>query len=278
MAALGWLFNRRVLLNLAGATCVFVIFYVGNLGYQISLRDVQYFNGWVLVVAMAGLLLLTVRKKVVILPFGRVRWWLQLHYYLGLLTVGVFAVHNRYRLPDAPLEWILWSLFVLVSLTGILGAVLSKVIPHRFEAHGERILFERIPTFRSQLAGQVEELVTRSIKHDNTSSIADLYNNKLAEYFSRPRHLVAHLMSSKLPLTRLNGELDAIARYLDDRGRAHLDELRALVAAKDNLDFQRANGGLLKLWMFIHIPATYALIAAIIVHVLLVYAFSTGIA
>ena len=54
--------------------------------------------------------------------------------------------------------------------------------------------------------------------------------------------------------------------------------MRELVIAKDNLDFHRANGGLLKLWLFIHIPATYALIVAIVVHILLAYSFSTGIA
>ena len=54
--------------------------------------------------------------------------------------------------------------------------------------------------------------------------------------------------------------------------------MRQLVRAKNDLDFQYANGGLLKLWLFVHVPPTYALILAILAHVVVAYAFSSGIA
>lgn len=260
------------------AVLAFGIFYLWNLGYEISLRDVQYFNGWILTAGIAVMMLLTYRKKTVILPFGRVRSWLKLHYYLGFATIGVFVVHTRYQMPDAALEWLLWALFVLVALSGVVGGAMSKVIPPRFEAHGERILFERIAMHRAQLAKRAEEIVVQSIEHDNTSSIFDLYNEVLAEFFAGHRNTLAHLRSSKLPLIRLQGELDAIERYLDDQGKLLLDEMRAVVEAKNNLDFHYANGGALKLWLFFHIPATYALIVAIVVHILVAYAFTSGIA
>ena len=275
---MSWFSNRRVLLNLTGASIVFAIFYVGNLVYDVSLRDVRYFNGWTLVAGISVLMFLTFRKKVVILPFGPVRKWLRLHYYLGFVTLGVFAVHTKYRIPDSPLEWLLWCLFVLIAVSGLFGGVISKVIPPRLEAHGERILFERIAMHRAQLAAQAEELVRQSIKHRDTLSISKLYNDVLAEFFARHHNIIAHLQSSKRPMARMLGELDAIERYLDEDGKGHLESMREIVEAKFNLDFHYANGGLLKLWLFFHIPATYALIVAIIVHVVVVYAFSSGIA
>lgn len=275
---LSWLLNRGVLLNLTGTSIAFAIFYVGNLIYDVSLRDVQYFNGWTLVAGISVLMFLTIRKKVVILPFGSVRKWLRLHYYLGFVTVGVFAVHTKYRIPDSPLEWLLWCLFVLIAVGGIFGGVISKVIPPRLEAHGERILFERIAMYRAQLAAQAEELVRQSIKHSNTMSISNLYNDVLVEFFARHHNIIAHLQSSNRPLARMLGALDAIERYLDEDGKGHLERMRAIVKAKNNLDFHYANGGLLKLWLFFHIPATYALIVAVIVHIVVVYAFSSGIA
>ncbi len=278
MARLSWPLNRGTLLNLAGAGIIFAIFYVGNLSYEISLRDVQYFNGWILVAGISALMLLTMRKKVVILPFGRIKSWLRLHYYLGFVTVGVFAVHTKYQFPDSPLEWLLWCLFVLVAVSGLFGGLISKIIPPRFEAFGERILFERIPLYRARLAAQAEELVLESIKHDNTLAISNLYNDELAGFFARHHNVIAHLRSSNRPLTRTLGTLDAIGRYLDAEGKSHLQRMRAIVEAKDNLDFHYANGALLKLWLFFHIPTTYALIVAIIVHILVVYAFSAGIA
>lgn len=278
MAVLSWLLNRGVLLNLAIASVAFAIFYFSNLVYGVSLRDTQYFNGWILVAGILVLMFLTFRKKVVILPFGQVRAWLKLHYYLGFVTVGVFIVHTRYQLPDSPLEWLLWCLFVLIAVSGIFGGVISKLIPPRLESHGERILHERIPKYRVELAAQAEELVRQSIKHGNTLSISNLYNDVLADFFARHRNITAHLLASTRPLARMLGALDAIERYLDEDGKGDLEQMRELVEAKNNLDFRYANGALMKLWLFFHIPATYAMIIAIIVHIVVSYAFSTGIA
>ena len=145
MAWLSRLFERHVLGGLAAAVVAFVVFWLANIGYDVSLRDVQFFNGWVLTACIGVLMLFTIRKRVVILPFGRVRLWLRLHYYLGIVCLAVFLVHTHFRLPDSPLEWVLWLLFVLVGVSGLVGSLLSKLVPIRLETHGERVIFERIP-------------------------------------------------------------------------------------------------------------------------------------
>jgi len=278
MAWLNRIIDRGVLLNLVFAAAAYALFLIGNLGYDVSLRDVQYFNGWILVGSMAVMMLLTLRKRVVILPFGRVRFWLLLHIYLGFVTLGIFLAHSRYQLPDTPLEWLLWSLFVLVAVSGLAGTWISKTIPARLESYGERMIFERIPVFRARLAAEAEALALKSVEDGNTQSIARLYSDLLGRFFARPRNILAHLRASRLPLTRLQGELDSIERYLDDEGKARLARLRELVEAKNGLDFHYANAGLMKLWLFLHIPPTYALVVVIVVHVFIAYAFSTGIA
>ena len=79
-------------------------------------------------------------------------------------------------------------------------------------------------------------------------------------------------------LRRLCDEMEALRRYLDATGNQTLEEIKERVIAKDDLDFQYANGGLLKLWLFVHVPPTYALILAILAHFVVAYAFSSGIA
>ena len=49
-----------------------------------------------------------------------------------------------------------------------------------------------------------------------------------------------------------------------------------LIQAKDSLDYHRAMQGLLKGWLFVHIPLTYAMLVFIFVHVVLVHAFRGG--
>jgi hypothetical protein len=270
------IFNKNAITNLAIVSIAFAIFLFENWRRDIGLHDFQFFNGWTLFTCIMVMMLLTWRKKVVILPFGRVRFWLQLHYYVGFLTVAVFAVHIKYQFPGSLLHWMLWCLFVLVSLSGLAGAIMSKVVPPRLEAQGERILFDRIPMFRAQLAEQAEAIAKESVHDGNTRSIAKLYGDSLSNFFARPCNIAAHLVASKVPQARLLGQISAIERYLDAAGRNRLQKIRDLVEAKSNLDFHYANGGLLRVWLFVHVPATYALLVAILVHVVLEYAFAAG--
>jgi hypothetical protein len=55
-----------------------------------------------------------------------------------------------------------------------------------------------------------------------------------------------------------------------------LSQIRERVIAKNDLDFQYANLMLLRLWLFLHIPATYGLIIMAAIHVAVVYAFSSS--
>ena len=276
MAWLTSIFSRGTAINLALVSTAFALFVLENWRRDIGLHDFQFFNGWTLIACIVVMMILTWRKKVVILPLGRVRFWLLVHYYVGFLTVAVFVVHTKYELPGSLLHWLLWSLFVLVSASGLVGAIISKILPPRLEAQGERILFDRISLFRAQLAEQAEAIARESVQDGNTRSIARLYVDTLSDFFAGPRNIVAHLAASKVPQSRLLGQLSAIERYLDDAGKARLQKMRDLVEAKSNLDFHYTNGGLLRLWLFVHVPATYALLVAIVVHVVLEYAFAAG--
>lgn len=276
MAWLTSLFSRNTTINLAVVGVAFALFFLERWRRDIALHDVQFFSGWVLFACMTVMMLLSWRKKVIILPFGRVRFWLLVHYYVGFLTVAVFVVHTRYELPGSLLHWMLWSLFVLVSLSGLAGATMSKMVPPRLEAQGERILFDRIPLFRAQLAERAEAVARESVQDGNTRSIARLYVDTLSDFFAGPRNIFSHLAASKVPQARILGQLSAIERYLDDAGKARLQTMRDLVEAKSNLDFHYANGGLLRLWLFMHVPAAYSLVMAIAVHMALEYAFVAG--
>ena len=191
--------SRSTTINLAVVSVAFALFFLENWRRDIALHDVEFFSGWVLFSCITVMMLLGWRKKVIILPLGRVRYWLLVHYYLGLLTIAVFIVHTTYELPGSLLHWMLWSLFVLVSLSGIAGAAMSRILPPRLEAQGERILFNRIPLFRAQLAEQAEAIARDSVQGGNTRSIARLYVDTLSDFFAGPRNILAHLAASKVP-------------------------------------------------------------------------------
>lgn len=268
---------RRIFRNIIITAVAILVLYVINWLYGTSLRDPRFFNGWVLCAGIMFLVLFNIRKKLPMLPLGRAKIWMQLHLYVGYFIVGAFLFHTNATLPQGWLDWALWSLFVIVALSGVVGTYLSKTTPAKLEQHTERVIFERIPVFRVGLAEEVEELAIDSVNQAGSLTISNLYINTLHEFFRRPQNLWLHLTSSRRPLTRILGEIDNLRQYLDDAGKDRLTKIKDLVKAKDNLDFHYAHQGALKLWLFVHIPATYGLIVLMIAHVAIVYAYSSGV-
>lgn len=255
---------------------ILVLYAIGWL-YGTTLRDARFLDGWILCTGMVLLVLFNVRKKLPMLPLGRAATWMQFHLYIGYFVVAAFLLHTGFSLPGAPLEWALWALFVIVALSGVIGAYLTRTTPAKLEQHSERVLFERIPTFRVGLAQEVEALAIDSVDQAGSLTISNLYVNTLHEFFRRPRNLLLHLQSSRRPLARIHGEIDNLKQYLDDAGKKRLTKIKDLVQAKDNLDYHYAHQGLLKAWLFVHVPATYGLIVLMIAHVAIVYAYSSGV-
>ncbi len=206
------------------------------------------------------------RKKLPFIPLLSARAWMQFHIYAGFFAVAVFLFHTEFRAPTGGLETLVWLLFVAVSLSGLVGLALSRILPPRLTAHGENVVFERIPGLIANLRREVEKLVLDSENRTHSSSIADFHEARLAHYFARPRNLWSHLVSSPRPLNGLLERIDALNRYLDEDERVTSARITELVRAKNNLDFQWHLQGALKLWLFVHIPLSFALLLFAALH------------
>lgn len=233
-------------------------------------------TGWILFTVCLFLLLFNVRKRMPAFPVIRAHYWLQAHLYLGLFAGIVFFTHTEWRLPTGLLDWALWLVFVIVFVSGVVGIVLTRIVPSRLNAHGERVIFERIPAFRAQLASEVEALVLRSVREAASSTIAELYAKQLLPFLSGPRNFRAHALSVTGHRRNLQREFDAVRRYLAPEGNALLDEIEERVLAKDDLDFQYTWQSLIKGWLMLHLPLSCAMIPLLAVHILINYAFSLG--
>ena len=91
------------------------------------------------------------------------------------------------------------------------------------------------------------------------------------------RNFTAHLIGSQRPLKRLTDEIDHLSSYVDQQSQEKLAAIKNLVVEKDRLDFARVLSGLTKGWLFgTTVPVTYALMVLMVLHILVVYAFSSG--
>ena len=244
---------------------------------SLSIHHTAHLSGWLLLASLLFLTSYNLRKKMPYPPLIKSSTWLQFHIYVGLLSILLFVCHTGIRLPNGPLETVMAALYACVAITGIIGLMLSRIIPSRLAVRGPEVLYERIPSFRRQLREQAKQLAVDSVQETNLTTLSDFYAKRLADYFRGPRDYWRHLFQSSRPRHEIVSSLHSLDRYLNDQERRIADKLEELIENKDTLDYHHAMQGTLKGWLFVHIPLTYVLLLFVAVHVWLVHAFFGGI-
>lgn len=244
--------------------------------YSPILQNLAYFTGWALLAVMLFLTLYNARKKLPFLPLGKSRTWLQLHAYLGYFSGALFLTHISWRPPSGGFEITLAVLYLVVAGSGVLGLWWSRYVPGRLISRGGEVLYERIPIIRRSLQDRAEALALESVTAGQTTTIADFYSARLADFFRGPRNFFRHLFEGHGPMNELRSSVEDIARFLTPEQNGRLKELAVLAEQKDSLDHQYALQSSLKWWLFVHIPLTYSLLIATGFHIILVHGFSVG--
>ena len=252
--------------------------------YGNGLRDPRYLDGWVLAGGMIFQLFFHIAIKTASLSPKSAMRWRKIHIFFGYLLIAAFISHSDFSLPDTGFEWALWAGFVLVTLSGIFGTYLAWSLQAK-RGIDERVRYDRIPTRRAELARDVHAAVAKTDPAPAAIAlpappydawIMDLYTTHLRDFFQGQRNFTAHLIGSQRPLKRLTEEIDNLSSYVDQQSQQKLAAIKNLVVEKDRLDFARVYLGLTKGFLFVHVPATYALMVLMVLHVLIVYAFSSG--
>ncbi len=269
-AALRWI-NTSVTAAVLVAAAVLIS------AYEIAFYEVTFISGWLLFTSMIFLVIYSMRKKLTMLPIGSSFGWLQFHIYLGWFSVGMFLLHAGWRAPNGRMELLLYVMFIFVAGSGVIGVALSRALPRRLARRGEEVILERIPAFILALRQEAEELVLQSAGAKGSSSIRDLYSEHLRSFFDEPKNIFSHLFVSNRAMFSMSQQIDNVLRYLDKSETEFAEKLRELVKQKDDLDFHYALQTMLRVWLFIHVPATYGLLIAAAVHAVLVHAFGGGV-
>jgi hypothetical protein len=238
-----------------------------------SLRPDANYTGLALLAVIVFLTLFNARKKIPFLPVLKASTWMQLHIYIGFFSVLLFLVHIRFRMPNGVFEGLLAAVFVIVSLSGVIGIILSRSIPRLLTNSGESLVYERIPVLRALLMSQAENIVVTAEKEVESSSLTEFYSENLRPYFNR-RQSIWHMLSGRSGMRELASRLENLQHYLEAPELPALERLKNLVEQKHNLDFQYSGQRLLKLWLFVHIPFTYSLLVFAIAHGVLALNFT----
>ena len=270
------LFRTRRLLSITALVLVLLMLTPYAIGYRIAFSDVVVTSGWLLFAVVVFLSSYNLRKKLTYPPLLKSSTWLQMHIYLGIAAMVIFLFHTSGKVPTGHLDIALYALFTLMVASGLFGFYLTRTIPTTLSSRGNEVIFERIPLFRRQIKDRVEQIILQSIEQSASSILAEFYESYLMYFLSGPRNVLLHLVRSERTSYRLRHELRESDRYLNEQDKVLAAELDDLIKLKDDLDFHYARQGLLKLWLFFHIPMTLVLLIFLVAHIVLIYAFTYG--
>jgi hypothetical protein len=243
---------------------------------QRHLHSSAFTSGYFLFAAVAFLAAYNLRKKLPFLPLGSSTTWLQWHLYVGLGSAALFALHVGLKWPNGILESLLALVYVLTFGSGVLGLYLTRTIPAQLARVGDEVIFERIPALRRAASRTAGDVVLQSVTDSGATTLADFYTARLYDYFERPRGTWYLLRPTTAKRRALMREMRDVRRYLSDGEQTACERLFALIRRKDDLDFHAARQALLKLWLFVHIGLTCALVLTAILHGILAHAFHGG--
>lgn len=233
--------------------------------------------------------LLGVRKKYRIWRIGRATWWMRGHLWIGFLSFPFILFHAGFRFGNGPLTRVLMTLFLVVFVSGILGAVLQHYLP--------RVMTERVPmeTIYEQIDRVLNQLVNEAalIVSDVSDAIEqEIEREEAAEELLETPGNVRKVAIAVTPDERVSGKIKAFFElqmkpYLTSRrSRKYLledpvqasaafqqlkvlvpqplwskfDDLGSICEEKRELERQRRLHKFLHGWLLFHIPASYALL------------------
>lgn len=241
-----------------------------------SLGRTGYQTGYLMYALVVVLAAYNLRKKLPGLPLGTSANWLQLHIYLGALSIVVFGLHLAWRWPDGYLELTLAVVYLMTFASGLWGLYITRVFPKQLARTSEQVIYERIPSLRHDVLRRSRAAVLSAVDTSGATTLADFYADRVDNYLAAPRGLAYYVRPSSGVRRRVMAELTDLRRFLCEAEESASEQLFALIRKKDDLDFHQARQGMLKAWLFVHIVLTYTLLLLASFHGLMALAMRGG--
>lgn len=186
-------------------------------------------------------------------PFGRLEPWLEMHMGLGTTACLGVLFHADLALRH-PVGWTLLALSAVVLVTGVLGAVLYRLVPERLAKADAGIPYEEAGVARQSYQSSIDGILA-TLEEPVRAEFAPL-----AEPSRTPEALASRAASI----------LGRVAAQRPERAELARD-LVVMAGSRDNLLWStrraRSLDRWLRVWRWVHVPASVALFAAIGLHV-----------
>lgn len=218
--------------------------------------------------------LLGVRKRVIgSKPFS-LKGWTSAHVYLGLSLIVVGTLHTGFQL-GWNVHTLAWALMMIVIVSGLWGISLYATLPERLSANRGEVtqqqMLEAIRTLDRQLDAAAQPLgaddaalVRLSLEECQIAGSVGqrLSGNYAGDGNARAVAAITQKVMAGLRTGSAEERLQQI-QFLLERKEAALAQARRHIRMKTQLE----------LWLYIHVPVTVALLAALLAHIISVFLY-----
>ncbi|MDR6834493.1 MULTISPECIES: hypothetical protein [unclassified Sphingopyxis] len=226
--------------------------------------------GYTLGTIGAGLILwltaLGYRKRKMTRTAWSLKAWTSAHVYLGLSLIVIGTWHTGFQL-GWNVHTLAWALMMLVILSGLYGVIVYATLPAALSNNRDEMtqmqMLEAIRAFDRQLHSAAQPLTPA----DTAPVLAALDEDPFAG------GVVARL-SGRYPNCATAAALATLAASHGSDVAARnkvVGLLKQKVAALARLRAHLRLRALLEIWLYVHVPLTFALIAALSAHIISVF-------
>jgi hypothetical protein len=265
--------NRFQWLKISGGLSVLVILVYAIIDVQPRHNGGSWY-GYLLGTIGAGLIiwltLLGIRKRAMTPKRWSLKAWTSAHVYLGLSLVVIGTLHAGFQL-GWNVHTLAYVLMMIVIISGIFGISAYSVLPRAMSANRDEMtesqMLNSLRSIDRQLHEAAQPLEQRHADLVRLSLEQDPFGGGLLRRISGQYPNCA---------TRLaQAEIRRETAYKPNYGDDPLERVDALLTRKEAMLARVRKHlrlkALLEIWLYVHVPLTFALIAALVAHVISVF-------
>ncbi len=265
-----WL-KFAIFLSIAAVVATF--FALAPTGFRIAhfgATWLGYTLGTIGALIMVWLTMIGIRKRAMTSGHWSLKAWVSAHVYLGLSLTVIITLHSGLQF-GLNIHTLAYVLMLLVISSGVFGLVAYANLPVALsDARGDMTKVQMLETIRS-----LDHRI-----HDAAQSL-DGRQAQIAQLSLDETMLGGGLWRRLFSSYRRCGNRRALARLPRVRGKAQgaqaeaLDKIEDLLQRKEEVlatarHYSRIRA-YLESWLFVHIPATFAMLAAVTAHIVSVF-------
>lgn len=217
--------------------------------------------------------LLGVRKRAITAGHWSLKGWTSAHVYLGLSLIIVATLHTGFQF-GWNVHTLAYALMMFVIISGALGAVFYLYLPRRMSTNraemGEGDMLTDIQSLNELLHDTAQPLDNHYIPVVHNAIEKSHIGGSIFRRLSRGYRKC----ETRKALTFFRTEM----RNVDADSRNDILNMISVLERKNSLLVRVRKHirykALLQIWLYVHIPMTFALIAALIAHIVSVFYYS----